>query len=85
MTVEEVEDEIRSVFHYQMSGRKNFPFDFLQPAGAGTKSLTVPSVSSSFCWTAQQVAKLGGKQPIYILAKDHLVFQDSGVCHINLW
>ena len=85
MTVDEVDDEIRSVFQHQMSGKKNFHFDFLQPAGVGTKSLIVPSVSSSFRWTAQLVAKLGGKQPIYILAKDCLIFEDLDVCHINLW
>ena len=79
MSDNEVLDEIRSVFCEQMRGRKDFPFTFLQPAGAGTKSLTVSSISSSFRWTAQQVAKLGAKQPIYILAKDNLLFQDCEV------
>ena len=66
MTVKEVEDEVRSVFHKAMSGRSDFPFTFLQPAGAGSRTLTIPSVSSSFSWTAQQVAKLGpNKQSIY--------------------
>lgn len=52
----------------------NFPFSFLQATGCGSRSLTVPSVSSAFQWTAQQVAKLGGsKQPIYILARDKLM------------
>ena len=54
-------------------GRSDLPFIFLQPAGAGSRILTVPSVSSSFGWTAPQVAKLGpNKQSIYILAKEKL-------------
>ena len=54
-----------------MGSRADFPFVFLQLTGIGARTLTVPSVSNSFCWTAQQVAKLGGhKTPIYILAKD---------------
>ena len=69
-----VEDEVRSVFEKPMCGRKDFPFVFLQPTGAGSRTLTVPSVSPSFCWTAQQVAKLASsKQSIYVLAKDKLV------------
>ena len=81
MTVDEVEQEIRSVFKGPMGGKRDFLFDFLQPTGTGTRTLTVPSVSSSFSWTAQQVAKLGGnKQAIYILARDELVLpQDSEV------
>ena len=76
MTVKEVEDEVRSVFHKAMSGRSDFPFTFLQPAGAGSRTLTIPSVSSSFSWTAQQVAKLGpNKQSIYILARDKLAVE----------
>lgn len=39
----------------------------------GTRTLTIPSVSDSFSWTAQQVAKLcNNKQAIYILALDEL-------------
>lgn len=77
MTVEEVEEEVRSVFCVPMGGKKDFNFIFLQPTGAGSRTLTVPSVSSSFSWTAHQVAKLGGyKQSIYILPKDKLVFPD---------
>ena len=73
MSVEDVENEVRSVFHGPMDGREDFHFNFLQPTGVGTKTLTVPSVSSSFCWTAQQVAKLGtNKQAIYIMAVDVL-------------
>ena len=56
-----------------MCGRSDFPFSYLQPTGAGTQSLSVPSVSSSFSWSAQQVVKLAvSKQTIYILAEDAL-------------
>ncbi len=74
ITVEEVGDEVRSVFKKPMNGRRDFPFKFLQPTGAGSRTLTVPSVSASFSWTAQQVAKLGTvNQAVYIMAKDNLI------------
>ena len=67
-----------------MGGRKDFPFAFLQPAGVGTRTLSIPSVSSSFRWTASQVAKLGGhKQAIYIMAMDSLTFPKSEVSTCN--
>ena len=73
MGVTEVEQDVRSVFCSPMSGRDDFHFKFLQSTGVGTRTLTVPSVSASFSWTAQQVAKLGtNKQAIYILAIDEL-------------
>lgn len=85
MSDEEVLQEIRSVFSVPMGQRADFPFVFLQPAGAGTKTLTVPAVSSSFCWTAQQVAKLGGyKQAIYILAKDKLKIPQNSDVSISI-
>ena len=72
-TVQELEDEVRSVFKKPMGGKEDFPFIFLQPTGAGSRTLTVPSVSASFSWTAQQVAKLGTTtQAVYIMAKDKL-------------
>ena len=73
MGEEEVENEIRSVFRWPMDGRDDFMFSFLQSTGVGTRTLTIPSVSASFQWTAQQVAKLGSyKQAIYIIAIDEL-------------
>ena len=73
MTKDEMEKEVRSVFRRQMHNREDFPFIFLQSTGAGSKSLTIPSISATFTWTPQQVAKLGnGKIPIYILAQDEL-------------
>ena len=48
-------------------------FNSLQPTGAGSRTLTVPTVSSSFSWTAQQVVKLtANKQTVYILANNKL-------------
>ena len=62
MSVTEVEEEIRSVFQGPMGGRHDFRFHFLQPTGVGSRSLAIPSVSSSFEWSAQQVAKLGNSK-----------------------
>ena len=77
MTKGEVMNEVRSVFRKAMQSRLDFPFVFLQPTGIGARTLTVPSISNSFCWTAQEVAKLGGhKSPIYILAKDKLTLSE---------
>ena len=73
MSVIEVEDEIRSVFQGPMGGKHDFRFQFLQSTGVGSRTLTIP-VLSSFDWSAQQVAKLGNnKQPVYIIAVDELV------------
>ena len=67
MTVDEVDQEIRSVFKVPMKGSNDFKFMFLQPTGCGSRTLTVPAISSSFSWTANQVAKLGGhKQLLWI-------------------
>lgn len=78
MSVEEVESEVRSVFSRPMGGRSDFPFVYLQSTGSGTRTLTVPSVSPSFRWTAQQVAKLGSStQAVYIMAKELLVKEST--------
>ena len=77
MTAEEVSAEVRSVFKEPMGNNPDFPFLYLQPTGGGSKSLTVPSQSSSFTWTAQQVARLGGQSgTIYILAQSTLNIPD---------
>ena len=73
MSVEQVAAEVRSVFKVPMNSRNDFPFHYLQPTGSGTRTLSTPSVSSSFCWTAKQVARLGNSSgTIYILADDDL-------------
>ena len=78
MTPDDVLSEIRSTFRAQMDSRPNFPFQFLQPSGCGSSALVIPSVSASFQWTAQQVAKLSTtKGNIYILVKDKLTVDDE--------
>ena len=61
MTEEEVAEEIRSVFKEPMGNDPHFPFTYLQPTGGGSKLLTIPSQSSTFKWTPQQVARLSGQ------------------------
>ena len=78
MSVEEVECEIRSVFKTPMGNDTAFPFKYLQASGGGSRCLAVPSVSSSFRWTAQQVAKIGNQRnTIYIMAERELAVCDD--------
>ena len=73
MTEDDVANEILSIFKVPMKNQSNFPFVYLQSTGGGAKSLMVPSVSSSFKWTAEQVVRLAGqKGTIYILAQEEL-------------
>ena len=73
MNEEEVATEVRTVFKEQVNNDPHFPFVYLQSAGGGSKSLTIPSQSSSFKWTPQQVARLSGQSgTIYILAQSEL-------------
>ena len=73
MTEDEVRAEVRSVFSKPMRVGSAFAFHYLQPTGSGSRSLSIPSVSSSFVWSAQQVVKLAvNKQTIYRLAEDDL-------------
>ena len=65
-----------------MGNDVSFPFQHLQATGGGSRSLSVPSVSASFQWTAQQVAKLGNQRnTIYILAEGELKLPERG----ELW
>lgn len=68
---EQVFNEIRSVFSEAMGNDSNFPFEILQLAGTGIKSLIVPALSSSFKWTPKEVA---GRydSTIYILCKKNI-------------
>ena len=73
MTDADVRNEITSVFKVPMKNDPNFPFVYLQSTGGGSKSMIIPPQSSSFKWTPQQVAKLGGQSGlIYILAQAEL-------------
>ena len=58
---DDVAADIRSIFKCPMNNEPNFPFLYLQPTGCGSKSLTIPSQSSAFRWTSQQVARLSGQ------------------------
>lgn len=64
--------EICSVFSGPMNDQSLFDFKILQPAGGTSKSLTIPSLSSSYKWTASAVCGKSSKVPIYILAVDDL-------------
>lgn len=65
--------EIRSVFREPMNNNELFQFDILQPMGGSSKSLTIPSLSESFKWTASAIISKNAKVPMYILAKEPLV------------
>ena len=73
MTEDELMSEIRSVFYSQMDKDKFFQFSILQPSGGGSKTLSVPSVSSSFKWSASSIAGKNSRGPVYILAQEDLM------------
>ena len=76
MSVADVTAEVRSVFRGPMSANGDFQFTFLQSTGGGSNTLIIPSTSSSYQWTAQQVSKLSTcRGTIYILAIDDLNLQ----------
>ena len=62
-----VKKEICSVFQGPMENDPDFPFVFLQSAGEGSKTLVIPSVSSTYRWTAQQVSRLAGQKSNIII------------------
>ena len=68
MSEDEIMDEIRSVFERPFGYDTSFPFDILQTGGGSMKSLVIPSLSSSYAWTASSVAG-STKSKIYILAR----------------
>ena len=75
MSDEDVRHEIRFIFK---QNDPNFPFVYLQGVGGGAACLTVPSQSSSFKWTPQQVAQIFSQSGIiYILAQADLYHVDE--------
>ena len=74
------------MFTRPMKGSETFPFIYLQPTGGGNRSLTIPSVSSSYEWTPQQFAKLANARgTIYIMALQDIYLPDvDNSCHISL-
>ena len=88
MTEEEIMEEIKSVFKRPFGGDGDFPFDILQPSGGKLKSLVIPSLSSSYVWTASAVAG-NSKSPIYIMAGADIQVDVScyyyyGLCIYNI-
>lgn len=79
MTEVDICAEVRSAFSDVMGHNPEFQFVFLQASGCGTKTLSLPSLSASFHWTAQEVSKLG-KSCIYVQAKDDLHVDNIKVC-----
>ena len=77
MTEDEVWAEVRSVFCKPMRGRSDFVFHNLQPTGAGSRSLSIPSVSASFSWSAQVVKLAVSKKKMYMLAEDDLALPND--------
>jgi len=75
---EELFGEVRSVFKDAMGGDMNFPFTFLVPMGGGLKSLTKPVQSTSYKWTAKEVAGRADST-VYILAEKAM---NSGVVDV---
>ena len=69
MTEQETTDEIRSVFSKCVKSGQLLEFSILHQIGGGSKSLTVPQVSTSFTWTPKEVAKAAGKGSVYIWAQ----------------
>lgn len=67
MSEEEIFSEIRTVFCKAMGNDSNFPFTVLQPTGSGCKTLSIPSTSASFLWTAREICG-SAKNVIYIMA-----------------
>ena len=63
---------LRSVFSKAMKDSATFRFTILHPIGGGSKSLTVPSISSSFSWTAKEICKAAGRGAIYIWVQGDL-------------
>ena len=72
MSENEIFAEIRSVFSIVMGNDEDFPFEILQSAGGGTKSLVIPGRSTSFVWTGKQVIATAGRGSIYIRANKEL-------------
>lgn len=72
MDEDKIHSDIFSVFQKAMRKDPVFPFTILQPAGGTSKSLMIPSLSTSYRWTASVVAGKNAKLPIYILAEADL-------------
>ena len=72
MSEDDIFDEIRSVFKGPMRGNRNFIFSILQGTDGSSKTLVIPSLSSSYQWTASAVAPKNVKTPIIYLYKVYM-------------
>ena len=91
MSEDDIRAEIYSCFKKPFFEDPQFPFKYLQSAGAGAKSLIVPAVGDNFQWSAKQVAQMGGSRAVYIWAQKALMVKESeseqevvrmnGFCH----
>ena len=79
MNQDEIFDEIRACFTDPFRGDVEFPFKVLQSAGAGAKSLIVPSLSPTYEWKAKEIASGGGSRAVYIWAQKELQIADGQV------
>lgn len=80
MTDLEVRQEICTVFAKPMGLTKAsidngdlFPFTYLQRAGPGSRTLCVPSVSSTFQWDGKKVSTLAKSSGIIYVLADSLL------------
>ncbi len=55
MSESAIMSEIRSMFHVPMEEKNDFVFKILQASGGNSKTLSLPSLSASFKWTAGAV------------------------------
>ena len=72
MSEDDIFAEVRSVFGTAMGHDPDFPFVFLQRCCPGSNTLTAPSISSSFSWTAKEVVRLAGQGCLYVRAESDL-------------
>ena len=79
MSQDDIFDKIRSCFKEPFGGDMEFPFKVLQSAGAGAKSLIVPSLSPTYEWKAKEIASSGGTRAVYIWAQKELQIVDGQV------
>ena len=73
MSEEEVFSEICSVSQAPMCGDPNFPIQFMQTIGGGSKTLSVPTTASRFTWSGKEIMKMSGQGCIYIQALKELL------------
>ncbi len=69
MSESAIMSEIRSVFHVAMEEKHDFVF---KTSGGNSKTISLPSLSASFKWTAGAICGKNSKMPIYFWRKTTL-------------